>query len=492
MIIRNLNSLRKYDAVVIGSGAGGAPLALRLGRRGLRVLVVEQGDFLKVDRGPETSPPGKFIVDVMGSRDAPLSFVGGRTKFYGAALYRFRETDFQEVRHEAGISPRWPISYADLEPYYGEAELLYRVHGSSNGDPTEPMRVDPYPFPPIQHQPIVSDVVARLTRSGTRVAGIPSGLDYSKDGKCILCPNCDAHFCTLDAKMDAETASIRPALDTGNVDLLLKTEALRVRTDASGREVLGVTLGLGSERVEIDSKIVAVCGGLPGSAMLLHKSRTEAHPNGLGNHSGALGKYMGGHSVGMIFPLVTWTGMPSIYTKTFAINEFYNGSHDWPYPLGVIQVAGQMPFWQEASRVIRPIARLIGAIGLMCFYMSEALPTSTSGFSFAGDDIQSREEPVHSLGSVARLRELAVQAFRRAGYPSIARKRDPYLWHEVGTARFGEDPSTSVLDPNCQVHGIKGLYVVDASTLPSAGAVNTALTIVALALRAGDHIALQH
>ena len=96
---------------------------------------------------------------------------------------------------------------------------------------------------------------------------------------------------------------------------------------------------------------------------------------------------------------------------------------------------------------------------------------------------------MHNLQTFGKLRDLAVDAFGRAGYRSLARKRPPYVWHDVGTARFGADPGTSVLDPDCQVHGIRGLYVVDASTLPSAGAVNTALTIVALALRAGDHIA---
>src|SRR6476620_3532638 len=125
---RETDLTRSYDAVVIGSGAGGAPLALRLGQRGLRVLVVEQGDFLKVARGAADTPPGKCIAKVMGSRDAPLSVVGGRTKFYGAALYRMRESDFREVAHEAGTSPAWPISYAELEPYYAQAERLYRVH----------------------------------------------------------------------------------------------------------------------------------------------------------------------------------------------------------------------------------------------------------------------------------------------------------------------------------------------------------------------------
>jgi choline dehydrogenase-like flavoprotein len=196
---RDTDLARSYDAVVIGSGAGGAPLALRLGQRGLRVLVVEQGDFLKVERGGADTPPGKFITKVMGSRDAPLSVVGGRTKFYGAALYRMRESDFREVAHEAGTSPAWPISYAELEPYYAQAERLYRVHGAPDGDPSEPPRANPYPFPPLPHGPVVADVVRRLEKTGTRTAAIPNGLDYGPGGKCVLCASCDAHYCTLDA-----------------------------------------------------------------------------------------------------------------------------------------------------------------------------------------------------------------------------------------------------------------------------------------------------
>ena len=191
----------------------------------------------------------------------------------------------------------------------------------------------------------------------------------------------------------------------------------------------------------------------------------------------------------MIFPFVSWKTVPPIFTKTFAINSFYDGAPDWPFPTGVVQIGGQMPFWEEASRPIRPIAKMIGRHSFISFYMTETLPTREAGLIFQGDAIAGRIEPVHSLKTFAKLRELAVDAFRRAGYRSLARVRPPYLWHEVGTVRFGVDPETSVLDPDCQVHGIGGLYVIDASTLPSAGAVNTALTIIALALRAGDHIA---
>ncbi|MCO5064236.1 MAG: GMC family oxidoreductase [Rhizobiaceae bacterium] len=480
---------KRYDAVVIGSGPGGATLALRLGQQGLRVLVVEQGDFLRIPRGGDAEPVGKFIGHVMNGRDKALTFIGGRSKFYGAALYRMRESDFREVEHEAGLSPAWPISYDDLEPYYEQAEILFRVHGAPDGDPSDPPRRKPFPGAPIPHGPIVSDMVRRLEASGTPTAAIPVGIDYGDGGSCVLCATCDGHFCTLDAKMDAETAAMRPALATGNVYLSTQTECLKVETSADGNRATGVVLRRGGAEHVVKAPVIAVCGGLPGSAGLLRRSRNERHPDGLGNAGGALGRYLAGHSVGMIFPFVSWKTVPPIFTKTFAINSFYESAPDWPYPTGVVQIGGQMPFWEEASRPIRPIAKMIGLHSLISFYMTETVPTREAGLTFEGDEISGRVEPVHSLKTFAKLRELAVAAFRRAGYRSLARTRPPYLWHEVGTVRFGTDPQTSVLDPDCQVHGISGLYVVDASTLPSAGAVNTALTIIALALRAGDHIA---
>jgi choline dehydrogenase-like flavoprotein len=480
---------RRYDAVVIGTGAGGSSLAYRLGESGLHVLLVERGDFLKPQPRTATDPVGKFLYHVVKDRDEPLSFVGGQTKFYGSALFRLRESDFLEVEHESGVSPAWPISYPELEPYYGQAEAIYHVHGSPDGDPSEPCRSSPFPYPPIGHSPIVGEMVERLKSVGMNISAVPRGIDYGPQGRCILCATCDSYYCQLDAKMDAEIAAVRPALATGNVRLATRTECRRVLTDSEGARVKGVLLiGNGSEYV-VHADIVAVCAGLPGSASLLRRSRTHAHPGGLGDASGSLGRYYGGHSVGYMFPFVSWRKLPPIHTKSFAVNSYYNGTPDWPYPTGVIQIAGQMPFWEGASRLMRPLAYVLGTRSLMCFYMTEARATRESGLIFDGDEIVSRVPPPTSIRSFAKLRDLGVTAFRNAGYPVLARRRPPYLWHEVGTARLGANPATSVVDPNCQVHGIKGLYVVDASVLPSAGAVNTGLTIIALALRAGDHIA---
>jgi hypothetical protein len=226
---------------------------------------------------------------------------------------------------------------------------------------------------------------------------------------------------------------------------------------------------------------------VPDTALLLRRSRNSAHPDGLGNDSGMLGRYMGGHYTGVLFPMVSWRPIGSRHTKTMAINQFYEASADWPFPTGVIQVAGQMPVWDRAHPIMRPALKAFATRCLTCFYMTEAPATFEAGVSFAGDAVARTVAPPFNQKTFRRLRRLATQAFRKAGYVVVPRARR-YLWHPIGTARMGEDPKTSVTDPFGMVHGIAGLYVADASTLRSAGAVNTALTIAALALRTGDAI----
>lgn len=477
-----------YDVIVVGAGLGGATLALKLARAGKSVLVVERGDF--IDGGPRAAgePVGRYMYDMMGVADEPFG-IGGQTKFYGAALYRFRESDFREVQHEAGVSPAWPISYADLEPYYAEAETLYRVHGAPEGDPSEPPRSSPYPHPPLPHDPFVAGVVRRLVTAGAHVAAIPRGLDYGPGRPCVLCPTCDVHLCRLDAKMDAEIAALRPAIATGNVDVLTNTDCLTVLLDENGARASGVLLKQGSAERRILAPVVAVCAGQKGSIALLRRSRTSAHPEGLGNQGGALGRFVAGHTTGVMFPLMSMGEIGARHTKTFAINSHYEPSADWPYPSGVLQVAGQIPVWEGASRLKRPFVEFVAKRSLMCFTMTEALPTRESGFRFDGDSIRGEQAPLVNAKTFARLRKLSAAMFLRAGYPVVPAMRAPELWHKTGGAVMGADPAASVTDAWCQVHGVHGLYIVDASVLPSAGAVNTGLTIAALALRAGDAIA---
>jgi choline dehydrogenase-like flavoprotein len=470
------------DAVVVGTGLGGSTFAYGLARRGLTVVLVEAGDYLK-PHSPDLSPlhPRRFERE---------PWVGGQTKIYGAAMYRLREIDFRATEMESGVSPEWPLSYADLEPYYAEAERLYRVHGSAEHDASEPPRSGPWPFAPIPHQGPVTELVERLkARSGVRVSHLPRAIDYNpgSGGTCVLCQHCDAYYCPRDAKMDAEIAALRPAVATGLATVLTGTQCLRVLTTPDGKRATGVRVRRQGEEFTIHARIVASSGGLTGTPLLLWRSRGGAHPNGLANASGALGRYFAAHTQGWVFPMSLGVQRTPFHQKTFAINTHYQSSPNWPYPTGVIQSAGYIEPLQM-SRRYRSFVAAVLRNSFQTFYMTESLPSPDTGFALTDDGATMIAPGVQNPKTFARLRRLAIDLFKSAGYFVLAPPVYEKTWHAVGTARMGSDPRTSVVNADCQSHDVDGLYVVDSTVMPSAGAVNSGLTIAAIALRAAARV----
>lgn len=468
-----------YDAVVVGTGIGGSVFAYSLAQRGFKVALVERGNILTMS--------SKDLAPVHNSHFDGRHVVGGQTKSFGAAMYRLRESDFREVEMEAGISPAWPITYSDLEPYYGEAERLFKVHGSSWGDATEPPRSSPWPFDPIPHQGPARELVERVeTRSGVTVSFIPRGVDYdpANNGKCVLCRRCDAYYCPRDAKMDAEIAAVRPAIASGHVTLLTNTWCVRILTTLDGKRVTGVVLRQGSEEYIVHAGVVASACGLRDTPLLLWRSRTSAHPNGLGNASGALGRHWASHTQGWVFPISLGVQAKNFHQKTFAINAYYERGPGYDKPMGVIQAAGNIePI--GLSRRIRYFAEVILQHSFQTFVMTEALPSAQSGFALSDDGAKLVGEPIKNPRTFARLREAAKTIFRSAGYRVIAPRLEGNF-HNVGTARMGSDAASSVIDGFCKAHDVDGLYVVDSCSLPTSGALNTGLTIAALSLRAAS------
>ena len=192
-------------------------------------------------------------------------FVGGATKLYGAALYRMREQDFGEIRHHDGLSPAWPISYQDMEPYYTAAEAMYQVHGARGEDPTEPPSSAPYPYPAVSHEPRIQQLSDDLEKGGYHPFHAPCGilvneanLPYST---CVRCAHCDGFPCPLRAKSDAEVLGVRPALEHANVTLLRNARAVKLETNPAGTAVTEVVVERDGETERYAGDIVVVsCG----------------------------------------------------------------------------------------------------------------------------------------------------------------------------------------------------------------------------------------
>src|SRR5499426_385440 len=238
----------KYDVIIIGSGAGGGTLAHHLAPSGKSILILERGDWLRREQqnwnAEEVFVKNRYVpketwYDKMGKPFQPgvHYFVGGATKMYGAALYRLRQKDFGELRHHDGISPAWPISYEELEPYYTRAEQMYQVHGARGEDPTEPPASAPYPFPAVLHEPRIQQLSDDLAAAGHQPFHAPCGVMLDESSmhysKCVRCDNCDGFPCLVHAKSDAEVIAVRPAIEHPNVTLMTGAEAIGLQTSAS-------------------------------------------------------------------------------------------------------------------------------------------------------------------------------------------------------------------------------------------------------------------
>ena len=506
----------RYDVIIIGSGAGGATLAWRLAATQKSVLVLERGDYLPRET-ENWSSDAVFVrnryktreewLDRRGRRFKPATHycVGGNTKVYGAALFRLRERDFLETRHKDGMSPAWPISYADLAPYYLAAERLYQVHGHRGSDPTEPPCDVDYDHPPVAHEPAIKQLFDSLTRCGSRPFPLPLALRLDETrpqtSPCIKCATCDGFPCLLHAKADAEVICMRPALAKGNVTLLTGRYVERLETSASGREVTAVQARCGTEPETYAADIVVVACGAINSAALLLRSANDPHPNGLANSSGVVGRHYMCHINSAVAGLMRARN-PTRFQKTFGLNDFYNGDGESKVPLGHIQMLGKLDGAQLAPQAPIPVPRrLLDAVAhhtIDFWLISEDLPQPENRVTIDPTGAIRLSYQANNLGAHRQLRRRFQQALKSANHPMPLLSRRAYIGqqiplsgvaHQCGTVRFGRDPASSALDITCRAHAVDNLYVVDSAFLPSSSAVNPTLTIVANALRVGDVIA---
>jgi choline dehydrogenase-like flavoprotein len=413
-------------------------------------------------------------------------------------LYRLRREDFEAIEHVDGTSPAWPIDYETLEPYYERAERLYHVHGNGGFDPTEPPRQSPYPYDPIPHSRAMKEIIQRLRAQGLHPSPLPLGLiKPGEEGGCVLCNTCNSFPCRVQAKSDADVLCVRAAVGQPNVTLWTDAFVRRLLTDPSGKKIEAVEIERKGEIIRVDAAVVIASCGAVNSAALLLRSATNAHPRGLANSSGLVGKRYMAHLATMIEAVNLGQRNDTTFSKTIAINDYYLSGPNGGYPLGQIQAQGRThglmaklhaPWW--GRRIPLPIYNWWVDRGYDWLAMSEDLPRDDNCVTLdpSGRIVlryrQTNVQAHHQL--VVELKRILARMGLR--FPVTHSLGTSNTTHQCGTLCFGADPATSVLDPYCRAHDVANLFVVDASFFPSSAAVNPGLTIAAQALRVADHI----
>lgn len=490
------------DIVIVGSGVGASSLAYSLADTGRKIVILERGDYLKdsaearddiaiFQRGFYRPTEEWLGTDGESFLANNYYYVGGNSKFFGAVMYRYRKEDFKARPHLDGSSPGWPMSYEDLEPWYERAEQVFNVRGALGEDPTEPPHSRPYAFNAVPDEPSIASVRSRLKRAGIHPSSLPLAIDIeawlgrAKTGW-------DAFPNTGLGKVDAEVGPLSQALKHPNVSIKTGANVQRLETDQSGKHITSVVFIKDGVEQRISAEVFAVAAGAVQTAALLLRSANAAHPTGLSNSSDQLGRNFMNHNTSAMLVL-DYKHNASVYQKTLAFNDFYNENNEYGAPLGGVQLLGHITgnILKANFPVPAPgwLINLIARHAYGWFLTSEDLPNPESRVMVKDGRIV-----VNWVRSNMRAHEALIkktkEVMRKAGFPVVlthtfGRKTTS---HQCGTARLGTDPATSVVDLNCRSHDIHNLYITDASVLPTSAAVNPALSISALAIKAGSSI----
>ena len=499
-----------YDVIIVGSGAGGGTLAQALAPTGKRILVLERGDRMSLEdqnranvdvykteryRSPEA------WYDETGEPFSPQAnyAVGGNTKIYRASLMRMRDRDFEAVTYQDGITPEWPLKYADFEPYYTAAERLYQVHGDQQNDPTEPPHSAVYPHGASPHPPVMRPIVEKISAAGLHPTTLPVSLTQRRD----------------DPTGDAEVFGIDLALKHDNVTLKTNAKVVALHTSSSGREIKGVQAEVGSQSILFTSHIVVLACGAINSAALMLDSANEKHPDGLANQSGMLGRNLMKHLMTVIVERAD-TSNKGTFPPSISVNDFYWGDGDYPYPMGHIENSGgllQDLIFAESPPLLSVTARVLPGAGLQQLVKRSigwwahtgTLPDPNNRiywkkdthfglkrkklrYEFTPNNWEAHDRLVYRWMGVLRDMENTGIGLRSGSLYPRGESPIQVVGYQCGTARMGTDPATSVLDINCRTHEIENLYVADSSFFPSCASISPALTVIANALRVGEHL----
>ena len=539
-------ALRSVNAVIIGAGAGGGVVAKELATAGLSVVLLERGKWysaadcrkddlfnqrtqvLGAKFGPDDDRDPRVLVDDRGREmvvtpsDGGYSnnaaCVGGGTFSYGAMAWRYHEKDFRMKTTYGEVAGStlddWPISYADLEPYYEKAEWEMGVSGDVTPDPFKGPRRKPLPMPPLppnREYEILHPAAKKLGLHPFDIPMLRNTVPYNGRRSCMRCRWCVGFACELNARTGTHNTVIPAALATGHCELRTQCMTKEVLLDGKGRAT-GVAYFDSSDRLqEQPADLVIVCGGAVESARLLLNTKNTMFPDGLGNRHGLVGRNLQSHSYAGatgLFEQETYDdlgpgasiaisdynhGNPGLVGGAMLANEFIR----LPY-----QFMGQVPPWisgwgKEHKEFVRnAFKKTIAVMGPV-----QEMPLANARVQVDQKVKDHWGIPVARLSGTRHPHTIeigrfiagkaedwlkaagATQTWKRAPGKSLSGGQ-----HQAGTCRMGNDPKTSVVNRNCQMHDVDNVYVIDASVHVTNGGFNPALTILANAYRASENL----
>jgi choline dehydrogenase-like flavoprotein len=501
-----------WDAIVIGSGFGATMTAYELVRHGWSVLMLERGDWIRRSRRNWTSDgfcfrseaysletPYRAVSGGYRARVGSIQCVGGPSVFYGGVSMRYRHEDFSpgvEIVGDSGA--RWPFGYDRLERRYVEAERLLSVSGEP-GDPTEPHRSTPHPFPPAALAPTSRMIWDAAEGLGMHPFRLPLAINHRRANglnPCVACTTCDGFACAIRAKNDLATA-VLPSLQRDGLVLEPNQVVNRLVHDGSRVTAVESIDRLSGRRQRFSSDVVVLAAGALASPHLVLASGLHAvNPAG-----DVVGRFLVRHwNAAVLGAFVRKPNPAERFHKQVAVHDLYFGHAELGKLGGIQQISAP------------PAAALSTTAGRGAGALSAPLLTHMTGLLVIAEDQPQYENRVwidatrrdpyglpelcirHAYSrrdavAGATLVSAAKTILRRAGAGATHVHKIRTFSHALGTLRMGVDVSTSVLDENCRFRGLENLYVTDGSALPTAAAVNPSLTIAANALRVGAHLA---
>ncbi len=530
----------QVDFVVIGAGGAGGVMAKELSTAGFQVVVLEQGPYLREK---------DFTYDELRIRDTPalvndhalqpntfrkteqdkavlapaISYgrcVGGGTVHYTATHWRFREIDFVERSRLGPIAGTgfddWPITYADLEPYYTKAEWDMGYSGLAGATPFEPPRSKPYPLPPL---PVKSSGVLMeraAQKLGLHTSPVPMAIlsqPYKGRQGCVHCGFCEWFGCKVGAKSSSAASVIPMAEKTGRCEIRPNSYVREISVDKSGRVTGVIYFDSRKKEVVQRAKAVVLCANGSETPRLLLLSKSSQFPNGLANSSGVVGKHLmwgsNASAHGIFehelneFKSVQATRSVEDFYDSDPKRGFYGGGRiDARYgfmgPIGFALggLPPDAPRWGAGFK--KACEEHTRTMTLQAFATS--LPLETNNITLDPDvkdawglpamRVTYKDHP-DGLKTKAFFRERALEILDAAG--AIKKWAGPVGetrsgGHLMGTCRMGNDPKTSVVDKFNRAHDVPNLFIVDGSSFVTSGRNHPTCTIEALAYRAADNI----